>query len=475
MIRTLPSLLLLFGLLCGPLAQAAKVKLGADNWNHPSGKDCVSCHSKASAGLTEQWRHSAHAKAQVNCMDCHQADPDDADAITHEGQVIATIVSPKDCGRCHSSEFEQQQGSVHAQAASLLDAAGSGLIDHLSGAANATAGCAQCHGSEVRMRGDGTLDPATWPNTGIGRINPDGSRGSCSSCHGRHAFSRAQARTPEACNPCHQGAESPDREVFEGSAHFAALQSQQSEMNYAADSWIAGKDYSAAPTCATCHMGAAGKLPTSHDVGMRNAWKLTGPVSQKQYLVMFKDGDKRNLPVSEKPPKRGSSFPKADGTDGEVKVAVAPKQRRQAMSMVCRECHGSPFVKGFMDQFDDLVELYNEKFAAPAAAIMEQLYLQDKLTRKPFDEPLELTYRSLWHDAGTAARHGASMGSPHHVWSAGMEQVAQIFYREFLPQARALGGDRLVDEQLAKASGQAWLQPEPEQHKAGPTDGSDHD
>ena len=26
-------------------------------------------------------------------------------------------------------------------------------------------------------------DPATWPNTGIGRINPDGSEGSCTACH----------------------------------------------------------------------------------------------------------------------------------------------------------------------------------------------------------------------------------------------------------------------------------------------------
>ena len=27
------------------------------------------------------------------------------------------------------------------------------------------------------------MDPKTWPNTGIGRINPDGSEGSCSACH----------------------------------------------------------------------------------------------------------------------------------------------------------------------------------------------------------------------------------------------------------------------------------------------------
>ncbi len=31
----------------------------------------------------------------------------------------------------------------------------------------------------------------------IGRINPDGSRGSCSACHTRHSFSIAQERYGE--------------------------------------------------------------------------------------------------------------------------------------------------------------------------------------------------------------------------------------------------------------------------------------
>ncbi|MEJ2453180.1 MAG: multiheme c-type cytochrome [Candidatus Thiodiazotropha sp.] len=43
------------------------------------------------------------------------------------------------------------------------------------------------------------------PNSGIGRINPDSSKGSCSACHGHHAFSKAQAREPSACIRCHAG------------------------------------------------------------------------------------------------------------------------------------------------------------------------------------------------------------------------------------------------------------------------------
>ena len=38
--------------------------------------------------------------------------------------------------------------------------------------AAAVNGCWQCHGSKVKVLEDGELDPATYPNTGIGRINP---------------------------------------------------------------------------------------------------------------------------------------------------------------------------------------------------------------------------------------------------------------------------------------------------------------
>src|SRR4030042_303110 len=66
-------------------------------------------------------------------------------------------------------------------------------------------GCMQCHGSEIKVLPGGKFDPATWPNSGIGRINPDGSWGSCTACHTRHRFSVEQARRPAACGKCHLG------------------------------------------------------------------------------------------------------------------------------------------------------------------------------------------------------------------------------------------------------------------------------
>jgi hypothetical protein len=446
-------------LFAGATAQAAKVTLEPGSWGHEAGGDCVSCHTKASAGLTQQWQESAHQKAGVNCMDCHQADAAEPDAREHEGQIIATIVSPKDCGRCHTKEYEEQKSSVHAEAHAIIAERVPALAHHFTGGAMQAAGCDQCHGSLVKVRGDGTLDPATWPNSGIGRINPDGSKGSCSACHGRHRFSKAQAREPEACVRCHSGPDSPDKEVFEASKHGMIYASEREHMNLHADEWVAGRDYTAAPTCVTCHMGAAGKLPATHDVGLRNAWSLNTPVSERQLLVILEDGDKLELPASKPAPKRGSEITKADGSIGKVKAVATPDRRRQAMSLVCQECHAKAFTESFMDQFDSVVELFNDKFAIPARAIMGELYDRGLLTRTPFDEPIELTYWELWHDEGARARHGASMASANHAWWEGMYLVGRNFYGRFLPEARALAGDQaaeVVDAHLS-GDGHRWL------------------
>ena len=52
-------------------------------------------------------------------------------------------------------------------------------------------------------------------------------------------------------------------------------------MNLDSKTWVLGKDYSAAPTCATCHMSATKDLHLTHDVGARISWTLRPEVSSK--------------------------------------------------------------------------------------------------------------------------------------------------------------------------------------------------
>ena len=92
---------------------------------------------------------------------------------------------------------------------------------------------------------------------------------------------------------------------------------------------------------------------------------------------------------------------------------------------------------------------------------MKALYDLNLLTPAPFEEPIEFTYRRLWHDEGTKARHGAAMMSPNLAWWEGMHLVGQNFYGEFLPQVRQLAGkekaDALIEEHVTSLEHHSWL------------------
>jgi hypothetical protein len=62
-------------------------------------------------------------------------------------------------------------------------------------------------------------------------------------------------------------------------------------------------------------------------------------------------------------------------------------------------------VEGFYQQFDELVVLYNEKFAKPkpATEVRKALIQAKKLTPANFDEPLDWYYWELWHHEGRRA------------------------------------------------------------------------
>lgn len=253
---------------------------------------CVSCHRKDNLGLYQQWGGSKHYRANVGCFECHSAQKEDADAMLHYDQWISVIVSPKDCGKCHSREVKEFIGSHHSKAGRILGSLDNVLAEVVEGnrgmktpahpdgvSAAAVNGCWQCHGSEVKVLAGGRLDPATWPNTGIGRINPDKSEGSCAACHSRHSFSVEQARHPNTCGKCHMGPDHPQKEIYEESKHGIAFAANINKMNMGSAKWIAGEDYSAAPTCSTCHMSQTRTQPVTHDIGLRISWNNRPAVS----------------------------------------------------------------------------------------------------------------------------------------------------------------------------------------------------
>ena len=372
---------------------------------------CLTCHESELPGLVKEWRHSRHYSGNVGCYECHAAQAAEADAVEHNGYTISVIVSPKDCSKCHLNEFTQFEASHHADAGAILGSLDNMLGEVVEGPATADSGCKQCHGGVVKVNPDKTLDPATWPNSGMGRINPDGSKGSCAACHSRHSFAAGLARQPENCGKCHLGPDHPQKEIYEESKHGIAYYANIGRMSLDSASWIVGVDYSAAPTCATCHMSATKDLPLSHDVGARISWTLRPAISQKIDAAALKAGR-------------------------QVKTWEA---RRGDMKKVCANCHTSSYVGNFYKQYDAMVEEYNKKFAGPATDIYNKLRASGLLTSDiDFDEPLEWTYYYLWHHEGRRARMGTSMFAPDYTQWHGMFEVAGRFYMEFVPEVREL-------------------------------------
>ena len=207
-----------------------------------SSRQCVDCHRQSTPGIIDHWKGSKHAVTGVACVECHQAQQGDADGFSHYGSHIATIVTPRDCSRCHKEVAAEFQASHHAKAGNILASLDNFLaetvegsrvpfnphsptpgmaVEVVDGGASAFSGCLQCHGSKVALSStDGgtitvdDLEPdetgqptnravlakvlknqdgrpilfaGSWPNTGIGRLNLDGSKGSCSACHSRYS------------------------------------------------------------------------------------------------------------------------------------------------------------------------------------------------------------------------------------------------------------------------------------------------
>ncbi len=303
--------------------------------------------------------------------------------------------------------------SHHATAGLILESNDAYLAHVGGGNPVAITGCENCHGSKIAIDKNqkNKLSKKTFPNSGIGRLNPDGSKGSCTACHTRHSFSKAQARQPEACSKCHLGPDHPQKEIYEESKHGNAYFTHSDEMNIKSDRWIVGLDYFEAPTCATCHMSATTKQKVTHDVGARIKWSTRPPISKKLDNWQTK---------------------------------------RTNMKDVCSTCHSETFYNGHFYQYEALVNLYDEKFAKPATAIMN-IIKKNKLlkVKAEMGNEVEWYYWELWHHEGRRARHGAAMMGPDYTWWHGMYDVLHNFYFEFIPAARSYK-NKEVDDYINK-------------------------
>ncbi len=388
-------------------------------------KACIQCHKEENPGLFADWANSEHAKSNITCLDCHLAEEHDPGVSedhyeqyekandkwgSQEYRVpVSTIVSPKDCSRCHPAEAEQYSKSKHANTLEIIWKVDPWLNDGMNTDFERSSGCYKCHGSVVQVTEDGDFKEGTWPNVGVGRINPDGSKGSCTSCHTRHRFSVAEARKPDSCGQCHLGPDHPQKEIYHESKHGYITQAYEEEYNWdaAPGTWTPGVDYRA-PTCASCHMSGSGGVKTTHDVTERLSWETQAPLTVR--------------------PSEFSPFP-AD---------TNWRTEREKMKKVCMQCHSERWTDNHYRELDKAVELYNEEYFKPAKAKLDTLYEKDLLDdSKFFDERLEVLFYELWHHEGRRARMGAAMMGPDYTWWHGFYKLKHN-YNKFMTKANKL-------------------------------------
>lgn len=433
-------------------------------------QECLECHTMVTPGIVSDWQKSRHSHISpqqslalpeierrmstaevdttmngivIGCAECHTMNNEqhEHDRFEHNGFVIHTVVSPSDCATCHPVEVEDFSHNLMAQAyGNLMDnPVYKIMVDNTNGLAtfNGTGfhhetaddmsnadSCLSCHGTIVKVTGTETRETAmgemdfptlsNWPNAGVGRINPDGSKGACASCHMRHQFSIEVARKPYTCAECHKGPDVPAYKVYSVSVHGNIQKSVDKNWDYKAVPWTVGKDFTA-PTCAACHVSelvnSDGEIlaKRSHRMTDRLPWRIFGlpyahphPISADTTIIVNKGG--LTLPT--------------ELTGEPVSSALISEQemntRTANMKNVCSGCHSQQWVDGHFVRLDRSIETSN--FMTLQATKILSTAWQEGLAQglpqgaNPFDEALEMKWIEQWLFYGNSVRFATAMG-----------------------------------------------------------------
>lgn len=450
--------------------------------------DCIGCHEYSHPGITENWRKSGHAQIlvkdafgvsaanrkistgnvpeqfasnSVGCAECHTLDPEShADTFEHNGYDVHVVVTPSDCAVCHpveADEFSQnlmshsrdnlagntvyRQLQVSIIGTPMFQASTGRFSQVASNEHTQAETCYYCHGTRLEVSGFETRDTVTgeltfpviqgWPNQGVGRHNPDGSKGTCSACHTRHGFSMEMARKPATCGECHTGPDVPAYKVYTTSKHGNIYSSEKAVWDFKSIPWTVGEDFSS-PTCATCHISMLDNtdgevvVRRTHRMNDRLSWRLFGvpyahPHSVSPDLTTILNKDGLQLAVA------------FDGTEtSEYLISPATQaQREAAMQSVCLTCHSSSWVSGHWQRFENTIQTSNAA-TRNATKLMTRIWNEGLATGlnqggNPFDEAIEKKWSGIWLFYANTLRFSSAMagGGDYSVFADGAYQLSE--------------------------------------------------
>jgi len=437
-------------------------------------KQCIGCHKLYTPGIVYDWLKSRHAKITpseaikkselerlvsaksvpanlsetvVGCYECHSLNGDKhEDNFTHFGNKINVVVSPPDCATCHPEEVKQYTGSkkyhaiknlmqnpvYHALASTstgVINYENGELIQKPSSEKTLHETCLGCHGTEVTVKGFKKIkslssgleitvpDLTNWPNQGVGRKNPDGSYGACTSCHPRHQFSIEVARKPYTCAQCHLEPDVPAYNVYKESKHGNIYESVgEHKWNFESVPWRPGKDFTA-PTCASCHNSLLvrddGKIiaERTHDFGARLWVRLFGliythPQPKSGDTTIIKNADGLPLPVT---------FTGKLAEEYLISKTEMDK-RMNIMKNVCSSCHNTNWIDGHFAKMDNTIKETDEMTKTATLILVDAWNKKVADNKNPFDEPIERKWVQQWLFYGNSIRYASAMsGAPDYT------------------------------------------------------------
>jgi hypothetical protein len=439
-------------------------------------QECLDCHHVYTPGIVEDWHRSRHSrespasakkkpdlerrisarkvpahldKVVVGCYECHGLNPEKhQDNFDHFGLRINAIVSPQDCSTCHPVEATEYATSKKAQASGNLrkNPVYHALVETIISQKAVEDGkvvqkessdftrmetCFGCHGTEVKVNGEREIETELgkiiipnlnhWPNQGVGRMNPDGSQGSCTACHPRHGFSIEIARKPYTCAQCHLEPDVPAWNVYKESKHGNIYFSHYYKWDFEAVPWKVGKDFQA-PTCATCHNslitapdGKTVIAARTHDFGSRLWVRLFGliyshpqPRQGDTSIIRNKDG----LPLP-------TTF--TGEVASEYLISQEEQTKRESLfKNICQSCHSSRWTANHFEKLNNTIKEVDSMILASTlllvAAWKNNLAEGLPHNKNPFNETIEQMWIRQWLFYGNSIKYASAMtGAPDYA------------------------------------------------------------
>jgi len=442
--------------------------VGAHGSSSEDTQTCIECHAVVTPGIVADWKKSRHAKMSplqglkktgvekivtadkvpeklsnnaVGCAECHTINPGNhKDTFQHNGYEVHVVVTPKDCATCHPVEVEQyeknlmsaaygnlQKNPLYRQLADSINGIQSFKemkLTHINPDIKTDAdSCLFCHGTVVEVKemkirdtveGEMSFPVLTgWPNQGCGRINPDGSKGSCTVCHTRHQFAVEMARKPNTCAECHKGPDVPAYKVYSVSKHGNIYSSLHHEWDFKNIPWTVGKDLTA-PTCATCHVSLL--VSEEGDVIAKRTHQMSDRLSQRIFGLIYGHPYPKSPDTTIIKNKAGLPMPTELTGEPVAQYLIDLKEqtsRRESMQKVCLACHGRNWVDGHFERLENTIKTTNEmtrtatKILASAwdQGVAKGLAQKDSI----FNETLEKKWVEQWLFYANSVRFASAM------------------------------------------------------------------